>query len=242
MGAREGAGAGGVDVGCGVSGGPGSAGWGTGATTGATAAAGAPGGVIARCAGGGAGVAAMGRSALRPIASPQAGQKWSPLPWIAAHRGHAAIPASRNTVIGCPLPRTRSSARSSASKSLNTESFAATSSSWRWPRRCISNTSPPRSRYASSRALRRKRTRLRIRPRSTKPVPRGSVWTSTPAGSVPVGSSAVPPTPAPSVGVSPVPAPRVGGPPVRVSPVTACPWPACPGSVTPLPAPPGPGA
>ncbi len=129
---------------------------------------GAP-GAIALGGGGGAGVAAIGRSALRPIASPHAGQKWSPLPWIAAHRGHAAMPASRSTVIDCPLRRTPSSARSSASKMLNTESFAATSSSWRLPRRCISNTRPPRSRYASSRALRRKRARRRIRPRSTKP-------------------------------------------------------------------------
>ncbi len=151
---------------------------------------------IAPAAGGDTGVAVTGRSAWWPIGSPHAGQKRSPLPWIAAHRGHAAMPASRSTVTGRRAPRAPSNARSSSSKRTSTASFAATSSSWRWPRRCISNTRPPRSRYASSLALRRKRTLLRIRPRSRKPGGRGSAGISTPAGtstlagvSVPAGTS-----------------------------------------------------
>ena len=138
-----------------------------------------------------AGVAAIGLSAWRPIGIPHTGQKRSSLPWIAAHRGHAAMPASRSTVTGWRSPRAPPARAAPSSKLASTPSFAATSSSWRSPRRCISNTSPPRSRYASSRALRRKRTRRRMRPRSRKPGGRGcGGGSSIPAGgSPPVGAS-----------------------------------------------------
>ena len=63
-----------------------------------------------------AGVAAIGLSAWRPIGIPHAGQKRSSPPWIAAQRGHAAMPASRSTVTGWCSPRAASSARSSPSK------------------------------------------------------------------------------------------------------------------------------
>ena len=59
--------------------------------------------------------AAIGRSARRPIARPHDGQKWSSLPWIAAQRGHAAMPASRRTVSGRLSPSASSSARNSVS-------------------------------------------------------------------------------------------------------------------------------
>lgn len=58
---------------------------------------------------------AIGRSAWRPIDIPQLGQKLSSLLWIAAHRGHAVIPASRRTVIGRRSPSAASIVRSSAS-------------------------------------------------------------------------------------------------------------------------------
>ena len=63
--------------------------------TGGNCVAGAPG-----AAAGTVVVVAIGRSAWRPIGRPQAGQKRSSLPWIAAQRGHAAMPASRRTVTG----------------------------------------------------------------------------------------------------------------------------------------------
>ena len=59
--------------------------------TGAAAAPSAPGALPA-------GAPAIGRSAWRDIGRPQFGQKRSSLPWIAAQRGQAVIPASRSTV------------------------------------------------------------------------------------------------------------------------------------------------
>jgi hypothetical protein len=93
-----------------------------------------------------AGALPTGRSARRSIAKPQLGQKRSSLPWIAAQRGHAAMPASRMTVTAWRSCSAVSSVRSSPSMWLRVESLAITSASLRWPKRCRLKTSPPRSR------------------------------------------------------------------------------------------------
>jgi hypothetical protein len=77
------------------------------------------------------GIGAIGMPAWRPVGVPHIGQKRSSLPWIAAHRGHAAMPASRSTVIERRSSRAASNARNSPSKLASTLSFAATNSSWR---------------------------------------------------------------------------------------------------------------
>ena len=85
-----GAGAAGGAGGCAGEGGwAATAGWG-GVTGTAGAGAGAP----------AAAAPAIGRSAWRPIAMPQLGQKWSSLLWMAAQRGQAVMPASLSTVTG----------------------------------------------------------------------------------------------------------------------------------------------
>jgi hypothetical protein len=92
------------------------------------------------------GIPAIGRSALWPIENPQAGQKWSSLPWIAAQRGQAVTPASRSTVTPRCSRRAASIARSSESMRSSVASLPFCRSSRCWPRRCISKTRPPRSR------------------------------------------------------------------------------------------------
>jgi hypothetical protein len=112
---------------------------------------------------------ATGRSTWRLIDRPQLGQNLSSLEWMAAHRGQAVMPASRSTVTGSRSLSAASSVRSSESMWPSVVSLARTSASFRCPKRCRLNTRPPRSRYASSRALRRNRARRRARPRDPNP-------------------------------------------------------------------------
>ena len=78
---------------------------------------------------------------------PQLGQKRSSLLWIAAQRGAGGDARPRAAPSAAALARASpSSARSSASMWPSVVSFASTSASLRWPKRCRLKTRPPRSR------------------------------------------------------------------------------------------------